>query len=61
MQRSVRLSLSLTVAATLALASSPVQPKSPIQPVATQEDDGSAADLGVMEICFLDLFSGDKG
>jgi len=43
-QHSVCLSLSLTGAAALALASSP------IQPVAAQEEDGSAADLGVMEI-----------
>ncbi|KZR66285.1 hypothetical protein [Prochlorococcus sp. MIT 1306] len=56
MQRAFRLSLSLTgVAAALALASSP------IQPVAAEEDHGSAADLGVMEIYFLDLFNGDKG
>ena len=47
MLRSVRLSLSLTGAAALALASSP------IQPVAAQED-GSAADLGVMEIKLKD-------
>ncbi|KZR72717.1 hypothetical protein [Prochlorococcus sp. P1361] len=47
MQRSVRLSLSLTVAAALALASTP------IQPVAAQED-GNAADLGVMEINIKD-------
>nr|WP_255359766.1 hypothetical protein [Prochlorococcus sp. MIT 1303] len=39
MQRSVRLSLSLTGVAALALANSP------IQPVAAQEDDGAAADL----------------
>ncbi|WP_413314569.1 MULTISPECIES: carbamoyl-phosphate synthase [unclassified Prochlorococcus] len=44
MQRSLRLSLSLTGAAALALASTP------IQPVAAQEEDGSADDLGVMEI-----------
>ncbi|HJN33420.1 MAG TPA: carbamoyl-phosphate synthase [Prochlorococcus sp.] len=48
MQRSLRLSLSLTGAAALSLASSP------IQPVAAQEDDGSAADLGVMEINLKD-------
>ena len=42
MQRSLRLSLSLTGAAALALANTP------IQPVAAQED-GSAADLDVME------------
>ncbi|KZR61426.1 hypothetical protein PMIT1306_02207 [Prochlorococcus sp. MIT 1306] len=47
MQRSIRLSLSLTGAAALALASPP------IQPVAAQ-DDGSAADLGVMEINLKD-------
>ena len=43
MQRSLRLSLSLTGAAALALASTL------IQPVAAQED-GNAADLGVMEM-----------
>ncbi|KZR69417.1 hypothetical protein PMIT1313_01103 [Prochlorococcus marinus str. MIT 1313] len=48
MQRSIRLSLTLTGAAALALASSP------IQPVAAQEEDGSAADLGVMEINLKD-------
>ncbi|WP_063397322.1 hypothetical protein [Prochlorococcus sp. MIT 1303] len=42
MQRSIRLSLTLTGAAALALANSP------IQPVAAQEEDGSADDLGVM-------------
>ncbi|WP_236069691.1 inverse autotransporter beta domain-containing protein [Prochlorococcus marinus] len=47
MQRSLRLPLSLAGAAALALASSP------IQPVAAQED-GSAADLGVMEINLKD-------
>ncbi|CAX32017.1 Hypothetical protein PMT_2499 [Prochlorococcus marinus str. MIT 9313] len=47
MLRSLRLSLSLTGAAALALASAP------IQPVAAQED-GSAADLGVMEINLKD-------
>ncbi len=47
MQRSIRLSLSLTGAAALALAGSP------IQPVVAQED-GSAADLGVMEINLKD-------
>ncbi|KGG27111.1 MULTISPECIES: carbamoyl-phosphate synthase [unclassified Prochlorococcus] len=47
MQRSLRLSLSLTGAAALALASTP------IQPLAAQED-GSAADLGVMEINLKD-------
>jgi len=46
-QRSLRLSLSLTGAAALALANTP------IQPVAAQ-DDGSAADLGVMEINLKD-------
>ncbi len=44
MQRSLRLPLSLAGAAALALASTP------IQPVSAQEEDGSAADLGVMEI-----------
>ena len=48
MQRSARLSLSLTGAAALALANTP------IQPVAAQEEDGSAADLGVMEINLKD-------
>ncbi|WP_413314571.1 MULTISPECIES: carbamoyl-phosphate synthase [unclassified Prochlorococcus] len=48
MQRSIRLSLSLTGAAALALASSP------IQPVTAQEEDGSADDLGVMEINLKD-------
>ncbi|WP_413350050.1 carbamoyl-phosphate synthase [Prochlorococcus sp. MIT 0702] len=48
MQRSLRLSLSLTGAAALALANTP------IQPVAAQEEDGSAADLGVMEINLKD-------
>ncbi len=47
MQRSIRISLSLTGAAALALASTP------IQPVAAQ-DDGSADDLGVMEINLKD-------
>ncbi len=47
MQRSLRLSLSLTGAAALALANTP------IQPVAAQED-GSADDLGVMEINLKD-------
>ena len=47
MQSSLRLSLSLTGAAALALASTP------IQPVAAQED-GNAADLGVMEINLKD-------
>ncbi len=48
MHRSIRLSLSLTGAAALALANAP------IQPVAAQEEDGSAADLGVMEINLKD-------
>ena len=48
MLRSLRLSLSLTGAAALALANTP------IQPVAAQEEDGSAADLGVMEINLKD-------
>ena len=47
MQRSLRLSLSLTSAAALALANTP------IQPVAAQED-GNADDLGVMEINLKD-------
>ena len=47
MQSSLRLSLSLTSAAALALANTP------IQPVAAQ-DDGNAADLGVMEINLKD-------
>ena len=47
MQRSLRLPLSLAGAAALALASAP------IQPVAAQED-GSAADLGVLEINLKD-------
>ena len=47
MQRSLRLSLLLTGVAALALANSP------IQPVAAQED-GNAADLGVMEINIKD-------
>ncbi len=45
--RSLRLALSLTGATALALANTP------IQPVATQ-DDGSAEDLGVMEIKLKD-------
>ncbi|KZR70020.1 hypothetical protein PMIT1313_00666 [Prochlorococcus marinus str. MIT 1313] len=48
MQRSLRLPLSLAGAAALALSSTP------IQPVAAQEEDGSAADLGVMEINLKD-------
>lgn len=47
MLRSVRLSLSLTGAAALALASSPIHP-------VTAQEDGSAADLGVMEINIKD-------
>ncbi|CAX32393.1 Hypothetical protein PMT_2874 [Prochlorococcus marinus str. MIT 9313] len=47
MQSSVCLSLSLTGAAALVLAISP------IQPVVAQED-GSTADLGVMEINIKD-------
>ena len=45
--RSLRLALSLTGATALALANTP------LQPVATQ-DDGSAEDLGVMEIKLKD-------
>ncbi len=48
MQRSFRLPLSLAGAAALALSSTP------IQPVAAQEKEGSAADLGVMEINLKD-------
>ena len=47
MQRSLRLSLSLTGAAALALANTPIPP-------ATAQDDGSADDLGVMEINLKD-------
>ena len=47
MQRSVRISLSLTGAAALALANTP------IQPVAAQEE-GTADDLGMMEINIKD-------
>ncbi|KZR81942.1 hypothetical protein PMIT1342_01288 [Prochlorococcus marinus str. MIT 1342] len=47
-QRSRRLALSLTGAKALALANTP------IQPVATQEEEGSAEDLGVMEIKLKD-------
>ena len=47
MHRSLRLPLSLTGAAALALVNIP------IQPVVAQED-GSAADLGVMEINLKD-------
>ena len=43
MQRSLRLPLSLAGAATLALANTPIQP-------VTAQEEGSAADLGVMEI-----------
>ena len=39
MLRSVRLSFSLTVAAALALANTPIQP-------ASAQDEGNAADLG---------------
>ena len=39
--------------AALALASSPIQP-------ANAQEEGNAANLGVMEICCLDLFSGGK-
>ena len=46
-QRSLRLSLSLTGAAALALAGSPIQP-------VVAQGDGSAADLGVMEINLKD-------
>ncbi|KZR69823.1 hypothetical protein PMIT1313_00930 [Prochlorococcus marinus str. MIT 1313] len=48
MQRSIRLSLSLTSAVALAIANTP------IQPVAAQEEDGNADDLGVMEISLKD-------
>jgi hypothetical protein len=54
MQRSLRLSLSVAGAAALALASAP------IQPIAAQED-GSAADLGVMEINLEDGSAADLG
>ena len=47
-QRSLRLALSLTAARALALANTP------IQPVAAQQEDGSAEDLGVMEIKLKD-------
>ena len=43
MLRSLRLPLSLAGAAALALASTPIEP-------ASAQDDGSAADLGGMEI-----------
>ncbi len=45
--RSLRLSLSLTGASALALANTPIQP-------VVAQDDGSAADLGVMEINLKD-------
>lgn len=48
-QRSLRLALSLTGAAALALASSP------IQRVAAQEEDSNADDLGVMSISLKDV------
>ncbi|KZR75023.1 hypothetical protein [Prochlorococcus marinus] len=44
MQHSLRLYISISGSAALALASAP------IQPFAAQEDDGNAAGLGVMEI-----------
>ena len=47
-QRSLRLALSLTGATALALANTP------IQPVAAQQEEGSAEDLGVMEIKLKD-------
>ena len=47
-QRSLRLALSLTGATALALANTP------IQPVAAQQEEGSADDLGVMEIKLKD-------
>ena len=47
MQRSLRLPLSLAGVATLALASTPIEP-------ASAQEDGSAADLGVMEINLKD-------
>jgi len=47
-QSSLRLSLSLTCVAALALTNSP------IQPVAAQEKEGSADDLGVKEINLKD-------
>ncbi len=47
MQSSLRLSLSLTGAAALALANTPILPTA-------AEEDGSAADLGVMEINIKD-------
>ncbi|KZR83558.1 hypothetical protein PMIT1342_00350 [Prochlorococcus marinus str. MIT 1342] len=55
MQLSLRLPLSLTGAAALALANSP------IQPVAAQEVEGSAADLGVMEINLKDAIQFNWG
>ena len=53
-QHSLRLSLSLTGAAALILASSP------IQPVAAQ-NDGSADDLGVIEINLKDVVQLSRG
>ncbi len=47
MQRSIRLSLSLTGAIALALVSAPIQP-------ASAQEEGSAKDLGVMEINLKD-------
>ena len=46
--RSLSLALSLTGATALALAITP------IQPVATQQEEGSAEDLGLMEIKLKD-------
>ncbi len=54
MQRSIRLSLSLTGAVALALASSPIQP-------ASAQDAGSAEDLGVMEINLKDAINFNWG
>ncbi|KZR74889.1 hypothetical protein PMIT1320_01515 [Prochlorococcus marinus str. MIT 1320] len=48
-QCSLRLALSLTGAAALALANTPIQPVA-----AQQEEDSNAADLGVMEIKLKD-------
>ncbi len=47
MQRSLRLLLSIASATALALASTPIEP-------ASAQEDGSAADLGVMEINIKD-------
>ena len=47
-QRSIRLSLSLAGAVALALANSPIKP-------ANAQEEGSAADLGVMEINLADV------